>query len=161
MTLLPTIVLNTKVVSEFMRPNPEPRVLRWLDSNSTSDLCVTTVTPAPPALRHRHHAGGQAAQGVASRGGAHVLRALRAAGADLRPARSICLRNHFRCPEHWESSYQPVRSPDRIHRPIPRGGHGDPGRGRAGKLRRGIDKPTDSGMTPEAKARSNIDHLLE
>ncbi len=46
MTLLPTIVLNTKVVLEFMRPNPEPRVLRWLDSHSTSDLCVTTVTPA-------------------------------------------------------------------------------------------------------------------
>lgn len=40
------IILDTNVVSELMRPSPEPRVLRWFASQSAEDLHVTAVTMA-------------------------------------------------------------------------------------------------------------------
>jgi len=40
------IILDTHVVSELMRPTPEPRVLRWFGSQVAEDLHVTTVTVA-------------------------------------------------------------------------------------------------------------------
>lgn len=40
------IILDTNVVSELMRPAPEARVLRWLDSQAGEDLHVTAVTMA-------------------------------------------------------------------------------------------------------------------
>jgi predicted nucleic acid-binding protein len=40
------IILDSNVVSELMRPAPEPRVLRWLDSQAAEDLHVTAVTVA-------------------------------------------------------------------------------------------------------------------
>jgi hypothetical protein len=40
------IVLDTNVVSELMRPEPAPAVLRWLRQSSGSGLHTTTVTVA-------------------------------------------------------------------------------------------------------------------
>ncbi|HTS07733.1 MAG TPA: type II toxin-antitoxin system VapC family toxin [Candidatus Eisenbacteria bacterium] len=40
------IILDTNVVSELMRPTPEPRVLHWFSGQSSEDLHVTAVTVA-------------------------------------------------------------------------------------------------------------------
>ena len=40
------IILDTNVVSELMRPAPEPRVLRWFGSQAAEDLHITAVTMA-------------------------------------------------------------------------------------------------------------------
>ncbi|WP_099021951.1 type II toxin-antitoxin system VapC family toxin [Mycolicibacterium palauense] len=40
------IVLDTNVVSELMRPAPEPEVLRWVDGFYVVDVFVTAVTAA-------------------------------------------------------------------------------------------------------------------
>jgi predicted nucleic acid-binding protein len=40
------IILDSNVVSQLMRPAPEPRVLRWLDSQAAEDLHVTAVAVA-------------------------------------------------------------------------------------------------------------------
>ncbi len=40
------IVLDTNVLSELMRPRPEPAVEAWLAARSASSLYVTTVTQA-------------------------------------------------------------------------------------------------------------------
>lgn len=39
------IVLDTNVISEIFRPQPEPSVIAWLDSLS-SDVAITTITLA-------------------------------------------------------------------------------------------------------------------
>jgi predicted nucleic acid-binding protein len=38
------IILDTNVVSEFMRPKPEERVLRWLDQQPRASIWTTSVT---------------------------------------------------------------------------------------------------------------------
>jgi toxin FitB len=38
------IILDTNVVSEFMLPRPEERVMRWLDRQPFSSLWTTSVT---------------------------------------------------------------------------------------------------------------------
>src|SRR5215472_16401014 len=40
------IVLDTNVVSELMRPAPEPRLLRWFSNQVAEDLHVTVLTMA-------------------------------------------------------------------------------------------------------------------
>ena len=40
------IILDTNVVSELMRPAPEPRVLHWFGNQSAEDLHITAVTMA-------------------------------------------------------------------------------------------------------------------
>lgn len=40
------IILDTNVVSELMRPEPESAVLRWFDSASAADVYVTAITMA-------------------------------------------------------------------------------------------------------------------
>ena len=40
------IVLDTNVVSELMRPHPEPRVMAWLQAQPPQDLATTTITLA-------------------------------------------------------------------------------------------------------------------
>ena len=40
------IVLDTNVISELMRSNPEQAVLTWLDARSVNSLFVTTITEA-------------------------------------------------------------------------------------------------------------------
>ena len=40
------IVLDTNVVSEFMRVDPQAEVLAWLDDQPTRTLFVTTITEA-------------------------------------------------------------------------------------------------------------------
>lgn len=40
------IALDTNVVSELMRATPDPRVLRWVDAQSSDTLVVTAVTVA-------------------------------------------------------------------------------------------------------------------
>jgi toxin FitB len=40
------IVLDTNVLSELMRADPEPAVLTWLDAVPASDLATTAVTAA-------------------------------------------------------------------------------------------------------------------
>lgn len=40
------ILLDTNVVSEQLRPNPEPRVLRWLDAQAEDSLFLSAITVA-------------------------------------------------------------------------------------------------------------------
>ena len=40
------IVLDTNVLSELMRPTPEPRVLEWVDSVPVRHIAITAVTVA-------------------------------------------------------------------------------------------------------------------
>ena len=40
------IILDTNVVSELMRPAPEPRVLHWFGNQAAEDLHVTAITMA-------------------------------------------------------------------------------------------------------------------
>lgn len=60
------IVLDTNVVSEFMRPEPNENVLLWVDEQNSSDLYLTAITVAEllygvarlPAGRRRNQLGG-------------------------------------------------------------------------------------------------------
>ncbi len=40
------LVLDTNVLSEIMRPSPEPRVLQWLDKQQKSQIWLTSITCA-------------------------------------------------------------------------------------------------------------------
>jgi predicted nucleic acid-binding protein len=40
------IVLDTNVISELMRPQPDPTVLRWVAAQPTATLCTTSVNKA-------------------------------------------------------------------------------------------------------------------
>jgi len=40
------ILLDTNILSEVMRPAPEPRVLRWLDAQPDGDVWISAVTVA-------------------------------------------------------------------------------------------------------------------
>lgn len=40
------IVLDTNVVSELMRPHPQPAVVAWIDARPRSELFTTSVTKA-------------------------------------------------------------------------------------------------------------------
>ncbi|MCY4646652.1 MAG: type II toxin-antitoxin system VapC family toxin [Gammaproteobacteria bacterium] len=40
------VILDTNVVSELMRPSPEPAVVAWLNARPPRDLFVTSVTEA-------------------------------------------------------------------------------------------------------------------
>lgn len=40
------IILDTNVVSEFLRPSPDAKVVTWLDAQSVDDLFLTSVTEA-------------------------------------------------------------------------------------------------------------------
>ncbi len=40
------IVLDTNVLSEVMRPAPEPKVIRWMADRTASSLFTTTITQA-------------------------------------------------------------------------------------------------------------------
>ena len=44
------IILDTNVLSEVLRFNPEPTVLRWLDAYSPNSVYVTSVTQAEMLL---------------------------------------------------------------------------------------------------------------
>jgi toxin FitB len=59
------IILDTNVVSEPLRPEPEPVVLAWLDAQAPATLCLTSITLAEllagvaalPAGRRRNKLG--------------------------------------------------------------------------------------------------------
>lgn len=40
------ILLDTNVISEAMRPSPEPKVIHWLDAQPESDVWISAVTVA-------------------------------------------------------------------------------------------------------------------
>jgi toxin FitB len=40
------IILDTNVISELMKPQPDKRVLQWLDSQLNTTLFTTTITQA-------------------------------------------------------------------------------------------------------------------
>jgi len=40
------IILDTNVLSELMKPEPQPRVRRWVASQPVASLFTTTVTEA-------------------------------------------------------------------------------------------------------------------
>jgi len=40
------IILDTNVISEPLRPNPDPKVIEWLDDQDQSRLFVTAITQA-------------------------------------------------------------------------------------------------------------------
>src|SRR4051794_31500253 len=44
------IVLDTNIVSEVMRPRPEPRVMDWLQAQAIQELATTTITLAEIGL---------------------------------------------------------------------------------------------------------------
>ncbi len=59
------IILDTNVVSEPLRAEPEPAVLAWLDAQAPATLCITSITLAEllagvaalPAGRRRNKLG--------------------------------------------------------------------------------------------------------
>lgn len=40
------ILLDTNVLSELMRPKPEPTVVLWISGQHTDDLCISSITMA-------------------------------------------------------------------------------------------------------------------
>ena len=40
------ILLDTNVLSELMRPSPDPRVIRWLDARPESEVWICAITVA-------------------------------------------------------------------------------------------------------------------
>jgi predicted nucleic acid-binding protein len=40
------ILLDTNVLSEFMRPQPSPRVVAWLDEQSAGEVCMSAISRA-------------------------------------------------------------------------------------------------------------------
>lgn len=40
------LVIDTPILSELMRPDPDPRIVDWFDASYISDLYVTTITEA-------------------------------------------------------------------------------------------------------------------
>ncbi|OOV99428.1 type II toxin-antitoxin system VapC family toxin [Pseudomonas sp. MF4836] len=40
------ILLDTNVLSELMRPKPEPTVVLWISTQRTDDLCISSITMA-------------------------------------------------------------------------------------------------------------------
>jgi toxin FitB len=40
------ILLDTNVISEVMKPNPEPRVTSWIDSRPLDELCTSAIVAA-------------------------------------------------------------------------------------------------------------------
>lgn len=40
------IILDTNVLSEVMRPEPEKKVLQWMDGMNGNDLGITSITVA-------------------------------------------------------------------------------------------------------------------
>lgn len=40
------ILLDTNVLSELMRPKPEPTVVLWISTQRTDDLCISSITLA-------------------------------------------------------------------------------------------------------------------
>ena len=53
------IVLDTNVVSELMRPEPNPRVLAWLAGQPLSELALTAITVLEIRLGLRRMADGK------------------------------------------------------------------------------------------------------
>ena len=43
---MPVILLDTNVLSEFMRPQPAPQVVAWLDGQAAQTLYISAVTLA-------------------------------------------------------------------------------------------------------------------
>ena len=40
------IIIDTNILAELMRRDPEPRVMSWMERHATSTLFTTTVTQA-------------------------------------------------------------------------------------------------------------------
>lgn len=59
-------LLDTNVVSEFMRERPHPSVLRWLDNRLERDLFVTAVTQAKVLTGIAIMPAGQRREGLAT-----------------------------------------------------------------------------------------------
>ena len=38
------ILLDTNIISEFMRPSPQPQVMQWLHQQALTDLFISSVT---------------------------------------------------------------------------------------------------------------------
>jgi predicted nucleic acid-binding protein len=60
------ILLDTNVLSEIMRPAPEPKVLRWLDAQPDVDVWISAITVAEVRLGIELLAGGKRRQQLAS-----------------------------------------------------------------------------------------------
>lgn len=37
------ILLDTNIISEFMRPSPQPQVMQWLHQQTLTDLFISSV----------------------------------------------------------------------------------------------------------------------
>jgi predicted nucleic acid-binding protein len=57
------IVIDTNVISELMKPSPQPKLISWVDSQNATQLFITTITIAeisyglsvlPDGTRKRH-----------------------------------------------------------------------------------------------------------
>jgi toxin FitB len=59
------ILLDTNVLSEIMRPAPEPKVLRWLDAQPDVDVWISAITVAEVRLGIELLAGGKRRQQLA------------------------------------------------------------------------------------------------
>jgi len=60
------ILLDTNVVSELMKMQPDPRVLNWLDRQSSNDLLTSAITKAEIELGIALLPAGKRRDGIAS-----------------------------------------------------------------------------------------------
>lgn len=66
------IIIDTNVISELMRPTPDPAVLRWFDAQPARDLHLTAVTVAELLLGVARLDPGARRDGLAAAVGALV-----------------------------------------------------------------------------------------
>lgn len=96
------IVLDTNVVSEAMRPVPDPDVLGWLNAQSTETLYLSSVTLAE--LLFGIGALPARAEGALGPGAGRLVGPVSWPGASLRPGVRPTLRGDGGCgPGHRSS----------------------------------------------------------
>jgi toxin FitB len=58
------IVVDTNVVSELMRPSPDPQVREWVSAQAPGELCTTAITVAEIRYGLERLADGRRKQGL-------------------------------------------------------------------------------------------------
>ncbi len=151
------VILDTNVVSELMKAAPEPAVERWLAEQPAASVFICAITEAE--LRH----------GVALMPDGRRRATLSAAVAEMleidfggrilpfdSPA-AIAFAQIAAERRSTRSTHLSTGRPDRRHRPIPRGGHGDAECRRLRRVRCRGDQPVaDAGVAAHGRRTGGV-----
>jgi len=110
------IVLDTNVLSELMRSQPDEAVVGWLGEKPASMVFTTSITQAEILHGIRLLPAGQRQVGVRGSGDSDVRRGLRRARTDLRERLCPGLREHRCRPAAGWTPDLAIRRPDRRNR---------------------------------------------